>query len=631
MGRRRSRHVRLGLGGSEVGINGGIARPTVAASVPPLPGDRHTSVVTVPRTWPFSTRRSLQHAIALLAVTVVLLGAVVLAFVAAAATPEPLWPHVLNLLVAWLYVAAGLLAWSRRPSNRFGIVIVGGGLAILLADMGATGVPVLIAASLIVATLPLALLVHVLHAFPSGRLLTPASRRVVLGVYVVSLMLQAPLYLFTKQKHPYDVLMLADRPDLAARGLWVQAGAGCAVVLATTVILIGRLRRADPRRRRALAPLYGYGILVVLFIPISANLLTSLFGLTSATVFVLQLIAVAGVPVAFTLALLRGGFARTGEIDELGSWLGTAEAGRTPLAAAVARALGDDSVRLIFWVPERHGYVGANGEPAQPLTEPERGLVEIELAGERVGAIDYDTTLNADPAPVRAAGRVIAMAVDHERVTAELRASQQALRHSRARIVKAGDTERRRIARDLHDGLQMRLVLLAMQAQEVAKNPETPADTRTATTALRVGIDAAAAELRNLVHAVLPAALIERGLCAATEDLIDRLPVPTRLEMSVAEHSLSPVVESTAYFVVAEALTNALKHAQPTVLQVGLARIEDRLRIEVTDNGKGGACIRTGSGLRGLSDRVETLGGRLEVHSPPDHGTRIVAELPCAS
>lgn len=587
-------------------------------------------MVTTARAWPFSTPRPLQLALGQLAITVVLLGSIVLGFVAAG-PPEPLWPHALNVLVGWLYVAAGLLAWSRRPSNRFGFLIVGGGLAILLADLAATGVSVLTAVSSIVATLPLALLVHVLHAFPSGRLPTAWSRLVVLAGYVVSLVLQAPLYLFTAQPPPYDVLTIVDRPDLAALGFWVQSGAGCAVMVATTVILAGRLRRADPRRRRALAPLYGYGILVVLSIPISANLLTSLFGMSMAEVFLLQLVAVAGVPVAFTLALLRGGFARTGEIEELGSWLSAAESGRTPLAAAVARALGDDSVRLIFWMPERRGYVDADGDLAEPPGGDERGLVEIELSGERVGAIDYDTDLNADPAPVRAAGRVIAMAVDHERVTAELRASQQATRRSRARIVKAADTERRRIARDLHDGLQVRLVLLAMQAQDVAKDPGAAADTRAAATALRIGIDAAAAELRDLVHAVLPAALIERGLCAATEDLVDHLPIPTRLEMSVAEHELSHVVESTAYFVVAEALTNALKHACPTALVVSLARIEDHLRIEVTDNGNGGARIRAGSGLRGLTDRVETLGGWLEVHSPPDQGTRIVAELPCAS
>lgn len=217
----------------EVGINGRIAgrsaptRPPVAASVAPGPHDEHTSVVTVARAWPISAPRPLQLALAQLAVTVVLMGVIILAFVDASESPEPLWPHVLNLLVGWLYVAAGLFAWSRRPSNRFGFLIVGGGLAIVLADLAATGVPMLIAASSIVATLPLALLVHVLHAFPSGRLLTRSSRLVVLGVYAVSLVLQAPLYLFTAQPGLSDVLLLADRPDLATLGHRVQAGAGC--------------------------------------------------------------------------------------------------------------------------------------------------------------------------------------------------------------------------------------------------------------------------------------------------------------------------------------------------------------------------------------------------------------------
>ena len=140
---------------------------------------------------------------------------------------------------------------------------------------------------------------------------------------------------------------------------------------------------------------------------------------------------------------------------------------------------------------------------------------------------------------------------------------------------------------------------------------------------LRVGVDAAAAELRGLVHAVLPAALIERGLCAATEDLVDHLPVPTTLEMAVTEQELSQVLESTAYFVVAEALTNALKHARPTALTVRLAQADDLLRVEVSDDGVGGARIRAGSGLGGLVDRVETLGGRLAA----DQSARIAAPI----
>lgn len=560
-----------------------------------------------------------------------LIGGVELAFVLESGPASQHFLPVLYIMVCWVWVAAGLLAWSRRPGNLFGFLVAAGGLTLLTSGLHVTGVPVLTAAATVVATVPLAVLVHVLHAFPSGRLPSRASRLTVFAGYAVSLVLQVPLYLFAASPPPGDLLVVADRPDLVDVGQWVQSGVGSIVMLATLVILADRLRRTEPRRRRVLAPLYGYGIVAMLIIPMH-DVLQTWLGMSPDAGFVLQLIVVAGVPVAFTVALLLGGFARTAEIQELSAWLSSAEAGRSPVSAAVARALGDDSARLIFWMPGPGRYVHANGDPAELSTDnPCRGVAEIEVAGDRVGAIDYDITLNPDPALVRAAGRVIAIAVDHDRVTAELRASQLALRRSRARIVEAGDAERRRIARDLHDGLQVRLVLLAMQAQQVARDPGTSKDLHDAAVALRVGIDAAAAELRDLVHAVLPAALIERGLCAATEDLVDHLPIPTRLDMSISEHNLPPVVESTAYFVIAEALTNALKHARPTALTVCLARIGDHLRVEVDDDGIGGAHCNGGSGLRGLTDRVDTLSGRLEVHSPPGRGTRIIAELPCES
>ncbi|MGI8415557.1 MAG: sensor histidine kinase [Nakamurella sp.] len=591
----------------------------------------HTEVMGATGTYPTSTPQPLRRALDFLAVTMLLIGGVELAFVLAGGPAADQFTPVLYIMVGWVWVAAGLLAWSRRPSNSFGFLVAAGGLTVLTSALDVTGVPVLTAAAAVVATVPLAVLVHVLHAFPSGRLPSRASRLTVLAGYAVSLVLQVPLYLFTAAPPPDDLLVVADRLDLVSLGHWVQSGVGSTVMLATIVILVLRLRRAEPRRRRLLAPLYGYGILAVLFIPLH-DVLEAWLGASPDAVSALQLIAMAGVPVAFTVALLLGGFARTGEIQELSAWLSSAEAGRSPVAAAVARALGDDSTRLIFWMPDQGTYVHANGDHAELQTgNPGRGRAEVEVAGNRVGAIDYDTTLNPDPALVRAAGRVIAIAVDNDRVTAELRASQLALRRSRARIVEAGDAERRRITRDLHDGLQVRLVLLAMQAQQVAKDPQTSKDMHDAAVELRVGIDAAAAELRDLVHAVLPAALIERGLCAATEDLVDHLPIPTRLDISISEHSLPPVVESTAYFVIAEALTNALKHARPTALTVRVARIGDQLRIEVDDDGIGGAHYDGGTGLRGLTDRVDTLSGRLEVHSPPGRGTRIIAELPCAS
>lgn len=207
---------------------------------------------------------------------------------------------------------------------------------------------------------------------------------------------------------------------------------------------------------------------------------------------------------------------------------------------------------------------------------------------------------------------MIALALDRERLVVELRAS-------RSRLVVAADDERRRIARDLHDGLQSRLVFLAVQA-----------GVGTDAATLRSGIEAAIDELRDLVDGVMPAQLTESGLPAAVEDLADRLPTPIVLHVAGFEQRLAPAVETAAYFVVSEALVNAVKHADSTALSVSLRREDGLLSIEVEDSGAGGARIGSGNGLRGMDDRVAALGGRLVVESASD-GTRVKAVIPCAS
>jgi len=260
-------------------------------------------------------------------------------------------------------------------------------------------------------------------------------------------------------------------------------------------------------------------------------------------------------------------------------------------------------------VPERAEFVDDGGHVvALPNADSRRAPVDIELAGRRVGAIVYDATLISDPELVRAAGRVIALAVDHERLTAELRAREEELRRSRARLVEATDEERRRLARTLHDTFQVRLVLLAMDAQQLARMPESADVVRAAAVALRSGIDDAAAELRTFVHTVMPAALVERGLASAVEDLLDRVSLPTRLMLDVADGALSPGLETTAYCVVAEGLSNALKHAAAREVDVRVVHDGDRLVVEVRDDGVGGADVAHRSGLSAL-----------------------VAELPCGS
>jgi signal transduction histidine kinase len=172
-------------------------------------------------------------------------------------------------------------------------------------------------------------------------------------------------------------------------------------------------------------------------------------------------------------------------------------------------------------------------------------------------------------------------------------------------------------------------VLLALEAQQIANAPEASMTTAAAATQLRERIDGAAADLRHLVHGVLPSALVERGLSAAAEDLADRLAIPVTLVSDIVDEELAPAIARTAYLIVAEALTNAVKHSGANAVTVDLARSDDRLRVVIVDNGRGGAAIERGTGLAGLVDRVDALGGSFELVSPEAQGTALRVELPC--
>ena len=176
-----------------------------------------------------------------------------------------------------------------------------------------------------------------------------------------------------------------------------------------------------------------YGMVTVLFIPLTPDVIAPLAGLSPTVAGGLQIILLMGVPLAFAAGLLLGGFARTGEIQELAWRLGATAASPPSLTRALAQALGDDSVEVAYWADERRLYVDARGEPVDP-PEPGsgRGQHEIDLDGRRIGVVLYDAVLIGDPSVVQAAGPVVAIAIDHDRLTAELLASRVALRRSRA-------------------------------------------------------------------------------------------------------------------------------------------------------------------------------------------------------
>ncbi len=564
--------------------------------------------------------RSLRSALVLIAAMSVLLGVVQVSMGSSGLAPPV--SVILFMGSVWAFIGAGLLAWWRRPDNRMGLLIALGGLCLWLGSLASASSLPLIVIGLVFATSVLAVLVHLLHAFPSGRLRGAFSRAVVIAGYVVAIVMQVPLYLLS----PGPLSVVHD-PFWLGVAVAVQRISGALVMIATSVILVSRLRHADPAHRRRTAPLLAYGVVAILSIPLSAALLDPGPGVPSLLLDTIQILALTGVPIAFSIAVIRGGFTRTGVIEELAAQLGTVGTGRLGVTAALAGALGDPSARIVYRSADRYTDEDGNAVP-EPVATDDTGVTTIQLDGRTVGAIVYDARMIADARFVEQAGRVAAIAVDRQRLTAELRLREEELRRSRERLLQESDSERHRIARDLHDGLQAQLVLLALQAQQLAKARKST-DVRTDATRLRENIDTAASELRRLVLGIMPASLVSGGLAAAIEDLADRMPLPTRLELSIGDARLEDIIERTAYFVVAESLSNVVKHARARHCIVRLERANGLLVIEVADDGIGAASLEKGTGLRGIADRLDVSGGTLSVLSPAGQGTTIRAELPC--
>jgi signal transduction histidine kinase len=253
---------------------------------------------------------------------------------------------------------------------------------------------------------------------------------------------------------------------------------------------------------------------------------------------------------------------------------------------------------------------------------------QVEREGRRIAAIVHEPTLLEDPEHVRAAGAAAALALENERLEAELRAKVEELRASRGRLVAVGLHERRRLERNLHDGAQQRLVSTALSlrlAQErLGSDPEEAG--RMLETS-RHELEEALKDLRELARGIHPAVLSDRGLGAAIEALANRASVPVEVGELPADR-LPEHVELAAYFVVSEALTNVAKYASESNARVAVTQVNGRLEVEVADDGPGGADPGRGSGLRGLAARLETIEGRLEVDSPPGGGTKVRARIP---
>jgi signal transduction histidine kinase len=295
---------------------------------------------------------------------------------------------------------------------------------------------------------------------------------------------------------------------------------------------------------------------------------------------------------------------------------------------ALAERIGDATLSIVYWVPDRGEYVDERGLPvALPEPDSGRAYTAVEHDGRRVAAIIHDAELDARPELIRAAAAGAVMALDNESLKAALRARVEELRASRARIVEASIDARRQLERDLHDGAQQQLVTLTLELRmlqgRVTGDPEVAA---LVDHALSTAEDAVS-DLRELARGIHPAVLTRGGLPPAVEALSQRASIPIDVMIDMEER-VTPAAEAAGYFVVAEALTNIAKYSGAERASVRVRREPDAITVEIADDGIGGADPGTGSGLRGLQDRVAALDGSLEVTSRPGEGTVVFARIP---
>ena len=305
-----------------------------------------------------------------------------------------------------------------------------------------------------------------------------------------------------------------------------------------------------------------------------------------------------------------------------------AQPGPEELRALLARALGDPSLKLAYWLPDRRVYVDAAGSAVELPDDDRRVSVLRDDSDEPLAALVYDPALLEDPKLLEAVSSAAQFALENSRLQAELRARLHDVRESRARLVSATDAERRRIERNLHDGAQQTLLGLRLAVRLARNRTGDPQVLDTLLADIDEELQGAVEELRTLARGVHPPILSEEGLEPALAALARHAAIPTEVCCDCPERLPAPV-ETAAYYVAAEALANVHKHAQASRARIDVGRADGRTVIEVSDDGCGGADPQ-GSGLQGLRDRVEALDGTLAVLSTPTTGTRVRAEIPCA-
>jgi len=528
-------------------------------------------------------------------------------------------------MVDWIaipYIVGGLIAWRRRPESRFGVLMIAAGFTLAATTLQWSPARLPYTVGLLLDLLPAVVFPHVFLAFPSGRLQGRAER-ILIGVGYVTAIAGSVLVAALGGFDPRNLLTVTPDAGLAEAVQNVQLMILAGVCLVGVLLLVRRKRAAGHTPRRLL------GLLVDSFslglITFAALLVAAVFGLPGFEQLRLVTFAVLGLaPLAFLAALLDARLARSG----VAGLLVELRADPVDLRASLARALRDPTLTLAYWLPQYGTWSDEDGrEVAVPDPDPRRTATILERDGEHVAALLYDTSLQDEHELVAAVSAAADMARENGRLQAELRARLQELHGSRIRVIEAGQRERQRLERDLHDGAQQRLVALSLELSVLRERLTGDPDARGRVDRMKHEVLVSLDELRDLARGLHPAVLSGHGLAVAVESLAARAAVPVGLSVDLRRR-LPDAVEVTAYYVVAESLTNIGKHARATSATVKVKDGDETLVVEVTDDGTGGADTEKGSGLRGLADRVEALDGELRIWTRQGNGTRVRAEIP---
>jgi len=558
---------------------------------------------------------------------------------------------LLELLVVGTPIAAGMYA-LRAPTNRsFGIALLLIGFLWSLTALAEASSDVPHTIGRLATWLPFPCVIYLLLAFPNGRIEPGLDRALFAGVVSVMVLLffgTAPLVEAFPPKTlwstcatdcPANALFLLDaQPAFLTKLILVREWLVELLWLGIFFSMLRRWRGASPLQRQTVAPVFVAGALLGLFH--FAHITTRQLGAPTDTVVALSsawTFCIVAVCAAFVLGLFRRRVWLAGALSRLSIAL-RAGTDQSAARAALASAVGDPSLTLLFRAPGADGWSDEAGRAAEWPRPLGAGRAATVLpAGAERGREElvelHDAALRDDQDLLEGAGAMVLAAVRHGALEADLASALTDLEDSRRRIAEAADLERARIERDLHDGAQQRLVALRIRLSLAEDQIDRdPAGAGEEIRALGVEAEDALEELRALAHGVYPPVLADRGLEDGLKAVAAKSPAPVHVVATdLTRHPTE--IESAVYFTCAEALQNATKHARANAIWIRLVETPGRLRFEIRDNGVGFAPERSeGRGLQNMHDRMEAIGGRLEIEAAPGRGTRVAAvvDLPPA-